>query len=41
MRGPVTGLLLAANRRQTAEEAGLDVIGDAAVWQRWVEHSAF
>ena len=35
------GLLLAVNRRQTVEEAGLEVIGDAAVWQRWVDHSAF
>ena len=41
MRGPASGLLLAVNRRQTVEEAGLEVIGDAAVWQRWVDHSAF
>ena len=41
VRGPVTGLLLAVNRRQTVEEAGLELIGDAAVWQRWVDHSAF
>jgi uncharacterized protein (TIGR03083 family) len=41
VRGPASGLLLAVNRRQTVEEAGLELIGDAAVWQRWIDHSAF
>ena len=41
VRGPVTGLLLAVTRRQSVDAAGLDVVGDDAVWQNWVAHSAF
>lgn len=41
VRGPATGLLLAINRRQSADAAGLELIGDSAVWQTWLNHTAF
>jgi uncharacterized protein (TIGR03083 family) len=41
VRGPVTGLLLALNRRLSTAAAGLDVVGDESVWHRWLDHSAF
>jgi len=41
VRGPATGLLLATNRRQSAQAAGLEVFGDAAVWQTWLDRTAF
>lgn len=41
LRGPATGLLLATNRRQSAADAGLELFGDAAVWQNWLDRTAF
>ncbi|MBV8927632.1 MAG: maleylpyruvate isomerase N-terminal domain-containing protein [Mycobacteriaceae bacterium] len=39
--GPATGLLLAIVRRRSAEDAGLTVNGDAAVWQTWLDRTPF
>jgi uncharacterized protein (TIGR03083 family) len=41
VRGPATGLLLAIVRRESAADAGLEVLGDAAVWDRWLERTPF
>ena len=41
LRGPVTGLLLATVRRKTAADAGLEMLGDAAVWDGWLERTPF
>ncbi|MDR3660831.1 MAG: maleylpyruvate isomerase family mycothiol-dependent enzyme [Mycobacterium sp.] len=41
VRGPATGLLLAVTRRQSVADAGLELIGDAAVWQHWFDRTAF
>lgn len=41
LRGPVTELLLAMVRRKTAGEAGLEVYGDPAVWQEWLDSTPY
>lgn len=41
VRGKATDLLLAIFRRRTAEEAGLEVFGDRAMWDRWLERTPF
>ena len=41
LRGPVNALLLATVRRTTADEAGLEVFGDSAVWDRWLDRTPF
>jgi uncharacterized protein (TIGR03083 family) len=41
VRGPASGLLLAILRRQSAAEAGLEVLGDASVWDGWLEGTPF
>ena len=41
VRGPATQLLLAVVRRRTAAEAGVEVLGDAAVWEGWVQRTPF
>jgi uncharacterized protein (TIGR03083 family) len=41
LRGPVNSLLLATVRRKTAEQAGLEVFGDTAVWDAWLERTPF
>jgi uncharacterized protein (TIGR03083 family) len=41
VRGPVTDLLLAMTRRRTAADRGVEVLGDAGVWDRWLERTAF
>lgn len=41
LRGPVTELLLVMVRRKTADEAGLEVFGDAAVWQEWLDSTPY
>ena len=41
VRGPVTGLLLAITRRRPAAEAGVEILGDTAVWDRWLERTTF
>jgi uncharacterized protein (TIGR03083 family) len=39
--GPATGLLLGIVRRQSADEAGLKICGDADVWHSWLHHTPF
>jgi hypothetical protein len=41
LRGPVKELLLAAVRRKSAAAAGLEVFGDTAVWDTWLERTPF
>lgn len=41
LRGPVNALLIATVRRKTAAEAGLEVLGDATVWDGWLERTPF
>ena len=41
LRGPVNALLLATVRRTTAAEAGIEVFGDSAVWDRWLDRTPF
>ncbi|MDY6998438.1 MAG: maleylpyruvate isomerase family mycothiol-dependent enzyme [Actinomycetota bacterium] len=41
VRGPVTELLLAMVRRKSTAEAGLDVFGDTAVWQAWLDSTPY
>jgi hypothetical protein len=41
LRGPVNALLLATVRRKTADQLGLDVFGDTAVWDGWLERTPF
>ncbi|BBX19066.1 hypothetical protein CRI77_25740 [Mycolicibacterium duvalii] len=41
LRGPAEGLLLAALRRRSAADAGLEVFGDQAVWDSWLERTPF
>jgi len=41
LRGPVTELLLATVRRKTAAEAGLEVFGDTAVWDAWLNSTPY
>ncbi len=41
VRGPARDLLLAITRRRTAEELGLELFGDAALWQRWLAGTPF
>lgn len=41
VRGPVNSLLLATVRRKTAADAGLEVFGDEAVWDAWLERTPF
>lgn len=41
LRGTATALLLAMTRRRTAADAGVEVLGDAAVWERWLERTPF
>ncbi len=41
LRGPVTDLLLAIVRRRPATELGIEVFGDTAVWDTWLERTPF
>lgn len=41
LRGPVTGLLLTIVRRRSAADAGVEVLGDNAVWTAWLERTPF
>ena len=41
LRGTATDLLMAITRRRTAADAGLEVFGDTAVWDGWLERSSF
>ncbi len=37
MRGSATELLLAMTRRRSLSETSIEMFGDDAVWQHWVE----
>lgn len=41
VRGSATDLLLAVNRRRSTADAGVEVLGDAAVWENWLSRTAF
>ena len=41
LRGPAKDLLLAIVRRRTAAEVGVEVFGDASVWDQWLERTPF
>ncbi|MDT5013537.1 MAG: hypothetical protein QOH57_5154 [Mycobacterium sp.] len=41
VRGPATELLLAIVRRKTTADAGIEVLGDAAVWDGWLQRTPF
>jgi hypothetical protein len=41
LRGPATDLLLALTRRRTAADLGVDILGDAGVWDRWLARTDF
>lgn len=41
LRGPVKELLLATVRRTTAADAGLELFGDIAVWDAWLDRTPF
>jgi uncharacterized protein (TIGR03083 family) len=41
LRGQAKDLLLAIVRRRTAADGGIEVFGDAAVWEGWLEHTPF
>lgn len=40
LRGTATDLLLALTRRRTAADLGVEVFGDAAVWEAWLERTS-
>lgn len=41
LRGSAKDLLLAIVRRRSAADGGLEVFGDTAVWDRWLERTPF
>jgi len=41
LRGPAKELLLAIVRRRTTADGGVEVFGDTAVWDSWLEHTPF
>jgi uncharacterized protein (TIGR03083 family) len=41
LRGGAQDLLLAVVRRQTAADGGLEVFGDTAVWDGWLDRTSF
>ncbi|MEV5409690.1 maleylpyruvate isomerase family mycothiol-dependent enzyme [Thermopolyspora sp. NPDC052614] len=41
VRGRAADLLLALLRRRTADEAGVEILGDREVWTRWLERTPF
>jgi uncharacterized protein (TIGR03083 family) len=41
LRGGAAGLLLAILRRQSVAEAGVEILGDAAVWDAWLASTPF
>jgi uncharacterized protein (TIGR03083 family) len=41
LRGPAKGLLLAVVRRATVAESGIELFGDAAVWDSWLARTPF
>jgi uncharacterized protein (TIGR03083 family) len=41
LRGPAKDLLLAIVRRRTAADVGIEIFGDTAVWDSWLERTPF
>jgi uncharacterized protein (TIGR03083 family) len=41
LRGPAKDLLLAIVRRRTAADVGIEIFGDTAVWDGWLERTPF
>jgi uncharacterized protein (TIGR03083 family) len=41
LRGPAQALLLAIVRRQTIADGGIEVFGDTAVWDGWLDRTPF
>ena len=41
VRGTAVDLLLAITRRRSTAEAGLEILGDTAVWDGWLERTPF
>lgn len=41
LRGAATDLLLALTRRVPVADTGIVLFGDAAMWQRWLDHTRF
>ncbi|MEU1125448.1 maleylpyruvate isomerase family mycothiol-dependent enzyme [Streptomyces sp. NPDC005899] len=41
LRGPLTGLMLAFNRRRKPDEGGLEVLGDRGLLDFWLDRSSF
>jgi uncharacterized protein (TIGR03083 family) len=41
LRGPATDLLLVLTRRRTADDLGIEVFGDTAVWDAWLARTEF
>ncbi|HEX7322692.1 MAG TPA: maleylpyruvate isomerase family mycothiol-dependent enzyme [Mycobacterium sp.] len=41
LRGPALDLLLAITSRVPVADTGVAVFGDGAVWQNWLDHTAF
>jgi uncharacterized protein (TIGR03083 family) len=41
VRGRAIDLLLAVTRRSSGEDAHTDIVGDAQVWQTWLDRTAF
>ncbi|MDT5017160.1 MAG: hypothetical protein QOD39_3320, partial [Mycobacterium sp.] len=41
LRGSATDLLMAITRRRSAAELGVEMFGDAAVWDGWLARTEF
>ncbi|MGV0643615.1 maleylpyruvate isomerase family mycothiol-dependent enzyme [Mycolicibacterium sp. XJ2546] len=41
LRGPAKDLLLAIMRRRSAADAGIEIFGDEAVWESWLQRTPF
>jgi uncharacterized protein (TIGR03083 family) len=41
LRGPAKDLLLAIVRRRTAADTGVEVFGDASIWDQWLDRTPF
>ena len=41
VRGPAKDLLLAAVRRRTVADVGLEVFGDVTVWDGWLDRTPY
>jgi hypothetical protein len=41
LKGPAGDLLLAVTRRRSAGDLGLEVFGDTATWDAWLDNTPF